>query len=77
MTHDFSRRERDIFYCAQCAIILPVSMFPHQRGRICIHTLPVNEWMTQRDTVTVAVLFIKPTLVTTPLNPIGGIGIVG
>jgi hypothetical protein len=36
-------------------------------------TFPVNLWITQRETVTVAVLFMKPALVTTPLNAMGGI----
>lgn len=36
-------------------------------------TFPVNLWTTQRETVTVTVLFMKPALVTTPVNAIGGI----
>jgi hypothetical protein len=35
-------------------------------------TFPVNLWITQRETVTVTVLFMKPALVTTPLNAMGG-----
>lgn len=33
--------------------------------------------MTQRETVTVTVLFMNPALVTTPLNAIGGIATEG
>ena len=38
-----------------------------------VRTLPLSLWITNRDTVTVAVLFMAPALVTTPLNAIGGI----
>jgi len=35
-------------------------------------TLPVILWITCRETVTVAVLFIQPTLVTIPVSAMGG-----
>ena len=36
------------------------------------HTLPTFGWVTKRETVTVAVLFMKPTLVTRPVKAMGG-----
>jgi len=36
-------------------------------------TLPVNLWIIHRETVTVAVLFMHPALVTTPVKAMGGI----
>ena len=35
-------------------------------------TLPVFAWVMKRETVTVAVLFMNPTLVTCPISDIGG-----
>lgn len=37
-----------------------------------IPTFPVILWMTNRETVTVAVLFMQPAFVTTPVNAMGG-----
>ena len=36
-------------------------------------TLPVFAWVMKRETVTVAVLLMYPTLVTWPMNDMGGI----
>ena len=34
--------------------------------------MPTFGWVTKRETVTVAVFFMKPTLVTRPVNAMGG-----
>lgn len=44
----------------------------HGKNRGKARTFPVNLCTTQRETVTVAVLFMKPAFVTTPVKAIGG-----
>jgi hypothetical protein len=73
-THDCLHRGPGSSYCGPVARHIKVDQLRRNAaGGGGLRTLPVNLSTMKRDTVTVAVLFMKPTLVTRPVKDMGGI----
>jgi|SRR5712671_702354 len=72
-THGFFDRVPGISCSEKCAeIAMDEELLREGMSYGSSRTLPVVLSMTQRDTVTVAVLFMNPAFVTTPKNDMGG-----